>query len=279
MFNNIAKPYYVEYKNIAPDACDYTLAFNGKEFLIKDTGNAPAFPKYGDYEKNAPVRYLFSIDNEHYFLYTGTNYPVGTAFSWIGSDFFRTKKMGKDVSFAGITAFHIIKWYRANRYCGVCGNLMEHDGKERMVYCPKCGNTVYPRISPAIILAVYDGDRLLMTKSRRKNARLSSLIAGFAEVGETLEEAAAREAFEETGVHIKNIRYYRSQPWGLTDTLLAGFYAELDGDPTITIQEEELTDAQWVPRDELECTFEDFSLTNDMIWHFKQGNFEELIGK
>lgn len=278
MFNNIEpQRYHVEYHDLVPRLGDRIVCYNGKEFLVKTDGDSISFPTYEEYDIASPYRYLFSIEDDRYFLYIGDVYPEERRFSWVTSDFFRSKQMSKAMNFAGITAFHLAKWYRANRFCGVCGNKMEHDGIERMMHCPECGNTVYPRISPAIILAVYDGDRLLMSKYKnRKNARFV-LIAGFAEIGESLEDAARREAFEETGIRIKNIRYYRSQPWGLTDTLLAGFYAELDGDETITVEEDELADAQWIPREEIECSFDDFSLTNDMIWHFKQNDFKDLI--
>lgn len=278
MFNNIEpKHYHVEYKSVIPSDDDYMISFNGREFLIKTAGDSAVFPTYKDYNKNSPYCYLFSVEDDHYFLYTGDKYPEGNNFSWVKSDFFRSRQMSKDMNFAGITAFHAAKWYRANRYCGMCGRPMEHDMKERMMHCTNCGNMVYPKISPAVILAVYDGDKLLMSKYKnRKNARFV-LLAGFAEIGESLEDTAMREAFEETGVRIKNLRYYRSQPWGLTDTLLSGFYAELDGDPSITVQEDELAEAKWIPREDIECSFDDFSLTNDMIWHFKQGDFKELL--
>lgn len=273
MFNDILpESYNVEYKETIPESNDYMIAFNGKEFLLKNTERGFSFPVCSDCGTSFQCRYLFSVGNRNYFLYTESDYPSDSLFFWAGSDFFRLKRLPKAINFAGITAFHIIKWYRANRYCGVCGAEMLHSDKERMLYCPECGNMVYPKISPAVILAIHDGERLLMSKYKnRKNARYV-LLAGFVEVGETLEHAAMREAFEETGIHIKNLRYYRSQPWGLTDTLLAGFYAELDGDSEITVEENELAEAKWIPRDEIECTFDDFSLTNDMIWHFKQGD-------
>ena len=129
---------------------------------------------------------------------------------------------------------------------------------------------------PDLILAVTDGDRLLMSRYRGKESTRplgedGVLLAGYMEVGETPEDAARREIWEETGVRVKNLRYYRSQPWGYSDTLLLGFTAELDGDDTITLQEDELSAAGWVPRGEIVRENEDFSLTNEMITAFREG--------
>ena len=115
--------------------------------------------------------------------------------------------------------------------------------------CPECKNIEYPKISPAVIVAVTNGNRLLLSRYARGGYRNYALIAGFAEVGETLEDTVRREVMEEVGLKVKNIRYYKSQPWSFSDSLLVGFFAELDGDDTITLEEEELAEAVWFERD------------------------------
>ena len=98
-----------------------------------------------------------------------------------------------------------------------------------------------------------------------------ALIAGFTEIGETLEECVAREVMEETGLKVKNIRYYKSQPWGIVCDLLVGFFCEVDGDDTIKMDESELKVAEWRARADVELQPDQFSLTNEMMTVFKQG--------
>lgn len=138
------------------------------------------------------------------------------------------------------------------------------------MYCPECHQMEYPKISPAVIIAVMDGSRLLLSKYADREYKKYALLAGFAEVGETLEETVRREVMEEVGLKVKNIRYYKSQPWSFTDTLLAGFFAELDGAAEITLDRQELAVAEWFEREELPVKYEDCSLTNEMIIAFKE---------
>ena len=137
--------------------------------------------------------------------------------------------------------------------------------------CPVCGNRSYPRIMPAVIVGVTDGERILMTRYRGREYNGHALIAGFCEIGETGEDTVRREVFEETGVRVKNITYYKSQPWGTANDLLMGFYCELDGDPGITMDPNELKYAAWVKREKIELQPDDCSLTNEMMMMFKTG--------
>ncbi|MEE3393561.1 MAG: NUDIX domain-containing protein [Lachnospiraceae bacterium] len=98
-----------------------------------------------------------------------------------------------------------------------------------------------------------------------------ALIAGFTEIGETFEQTVAREVFEESGLRVKNIRYYKSQPWGVADDILAGFLCDVDGSDTINMDKNELRIAKWVTRDEIELQSNDFSLTNEIMTMFKNG--------
>ena len=119
------------------------------------------------------------------------------------------------------------------------------------MFCPACQTTEYPKISPAVIVGVRNGNRLLLSKYAGRNAKRYALIAGFAEIGETLEQTVQREVMEEVGLTVKNIQYYKSQPWALSGSLLAGFYCDLDGDDTITLDKNELAVAQWFEREEI----------------------------
>lgn len=148
---------------------------------------------------------------------------------------------------------------------------MRHDTKERMVRCEKCGNMEYPKICPAVIVGVTSGNRLLLTKYAGRDYKKYALIAGFAEIGESIEDTVRREVMEEVGLQVKNLRFYKSQPWSFSDTLLMGFYCELDGGDTITLEEEELSFAQWFEREEIPEGTDEISLTNEMIRSFKNG--------
>ena len=155
-------------------------------------------------------------------------------------------------------------------FCGKCAERLAPDDKERALRCPKCGNVIYPRINPAVIVGVTNGDRLLLTKYKTGYGS-NALVAGFTEIGETLEETVAREVMEETGIKVKNIRYYKSQPWGMALDILMGFYCDVDGDDTITMDESELKYAEWVKREEIILQPNNLSLTNEMMRMFKEG--------
>ena len=142
---------------------------------------------------------------------------------------------------------------------------------ERALVCPTCGRTVYPKICPAVIVAVCHGDRLLLTKYAGRSFRRYALVAGFNEIGESIEETVQREVLEETGLQVDNLRFYKSQPWVVTDSLLFGFFAELAGPDCIHLQEEELAEAQWFPRNALPTDHSSDSLTGEMIEIFRAG--------
>ena len=123
---------------------------------------------------------------------------------------------------------------------------------------------------PAVSVGVINGNRLLITRYRTGFAH-NALIAGFTEIGETAEQTVAREVMEEAGIRVKNLRYYKSQPWGIANDLLLGYYCEVDGDDTIHMDEGELKYAQWVAREDIQLQPDDFSLTNEMMTRFKEG--------
>lgn len=136
--------------------------------------------------------------------------------------------------------------------------------------CLSCGQTEYPKICPAVIVAVTKGDQLLLTKYAGRSFRRYALIAGFTEIGETVEETVQREVMEEVGLKVKNIRYYKSQPWSFSGTLLMGFFADLDGDDHIHLDENELSVAEWHSREEVPED-DGISLTREMMQVFRDG--------
>lgn len=257
-----------QFRNEAPHADSFVISINDGKVLLSEE-KTEIFPKFGQIEDIInDYKYLFSIDNSTFYLSEDPIFLKG--YDYVSKDTFRELKP-KHMAFAGVTAYHIKKWYDNNKFCGYCGNKLFHDNKQRMLKCNSCGSTVYPRIDPAVIVGVTNGDKLLLTRYNNRPYKRYALIAGFNEVGESLEETVKREVMEEAGLKVKNIRYYKSQPWGFADDILMGYFCEVDGDDTITMDEEELSEAVWVERDEISVEYEDLSLTNEMIVLFKEG--------
>ena len=213
--------------------------------------------------------YLFSIGEEDYFLtdIAADTQIEGFAFHKMFS--VRTMQPMKDV-FAAATAWHLYVWYRDNQFCGRCGINLKHDTLQRMMRCPKCGNLVFPKIAPAVIIGLTDGDKILMTKYAGREYKRYALIAGFTEIGETAEETVAREVMEEVGLKVKNIRYYKSQPWGFDSNLLLGYFCDLAEKAEIQLEEEELSLAEWVDYKDVPDDPEGLSLTREMMVHFRE---------
>ncbi len=149
-----------------------------------------------------------------------------------------------------MVAVHILEWDRTNLFCGRCGAPLSMRTDLRAKECAACGRLIFPRISPAIIVAIERGDRILLARAARFAEELYSVLAGFVEPGETLEEAVYREVKEEVGITVKNIRYFGSQPWPFPDSLMVGFTADYDAGE-IAIDGEEITAARWFRVDDL----------------------------
>ena len=151
-------------------------------------------------------------------------------------------------------AVQIVAWDRTHQFCSQCGAPVEALPNERAKRCPSCGLVSYPRISPAIIIAVVKhtdkGQRILLARNHRFPTGRYSVLAGYVEPGETLEECAQREVCEETGIDITNIHYFGSQPWPFPNSLMIGFTADYAGGE-ITLEDSELADAQWFAADRL----------------------------
>ena len=171
-------------------------------------------------------------------------------------------------------AVHIIEWDRTTRYCGYCG--METTRARGMVAkeCPCCELLSFPRISPAIIVLVERDNRVLLARVKRFTSELYSVLAGFVEPGETLEEAVEREIEEEVGIRVKNIRYFGSQPWPFPDSLMVGFTAEYDSGE-IAIDEAEITDAGWFEPEKLPTVPGKISIARQLIDWFVEEKTKE----
>ena len=216
--------------------------------------------------------YLFEIDQTAFFLLRTIPDAVKAALAEHGTGVFRNMKPTY-LALVGATALHLSAWYRANQFCGRCGGAMERDNAERAMRCPSCGQIVYPRINPAVLAAVRHRDKLLLTHyANRPNATRYALVAGFTEIGETLEDTVRREVMEEVHLPIKNIRYHGSQPWGFAGNIMVGFWADLDSeDETVILDRSELDEGVWLSREEIPVEETPVSLTHTMIQLFRQG--------
>lgn len=164
---------------------------------------------------------------------------------------------------------HIADWESSFRYCGRCGTLTGNHPKERAKLCPKCGLISYPRISPAMICAVTRGDEILLARGNRFTIPVYSVLAGFVEPGESLEETVSREIMEETRISVKNIKYFGNQPWPFSSSLMLAFTAEYDGGDII-IDDDEIIDAGWYKADNLPMLPSPYSIARRLIADFEK---------
>ena len=164
-------------------------------------------------------------------------------------------------------AMQLLEWRRNHKFCSHCGSETEVHSSEYAMVCPACRYHQYPRVQPCVITVITRGDdEILLAKNAKNKSNMYGLIAGFVEVGETLEAAVQRETLEEVGIKLKNIQYLSSQPWPFPSNLMIAFKAEYDsGD--LVLQEEEISDAQFFKFDQLpEIPFAG-SIAHAMIQH------------
>ena len=256
------------FTSMTPLAGDKVLLFDSDgRLLVSIRDGEIRFTAGKDVPAGGTV-YLFSLDGDRYFCALA---PAESALP--GYEFRSVRELreacgGKEL-FAAFTAYHLWQWYADNRRCGRCGGLNKCHPSERALQCSRCGHVIYPRINPAVIVGVIQGDSLLITRYRNGYAH-NALVAGFAEIGETLEQTVQREVMEETGVSVHNIRYYKSQPWGIAQDLLVGFYCDADEGSVIRMDTNELKYAEWVRREDIVLQPTNLRLTNEMMRLFKE---------
>jgi len=266
----LPKQFDNQYKDRSPKTGDYVFNICNEGLLIKDSDKLE-FPIYDENEYiDKDLIYLFSIDEKAFFLlddvaFSSSDIKEG----YILRSMHEIRPMGPlHMILAAATAWHLYIWYRDNRFCGRCGKKTLHDKVLRMKRC-ECGNMIFPKIAPAVIVGVTKGDKILMTKYNGRAYTRYALIAGFVEIGEDAEQTVRREVFEEAGIKVKNIRYYKSQPWGFDSNLLLGYFCEADGDDEIVRDEDELSEAIWGTKDMVPDYDENLALTHEMMQVFK----------
>lgn len=216
------------------------IPFGFYDDLNLPTPDTEMMHQIGSYE-DAPV-FLVALNTEH-------DESLQEQFSGLRHILFQHPEM---FEFAA-RAFQVQLFLETHQFCGRCGQPMEKIDWELATHCKPCNHRCYPRISPVVIVAIRKGKQILLAQGKRSTSGFYSVLAGFVESGETLEQAAQREVFEEVGIKIKNLKYFGSQPWPFPHSLMAGFLAEYDSGE-INICEEEILTADWFDLDDMPQT-------------------------
>ena len=275
---------------------DIFLGYRG-DLVLADAGNGgirlPAVGEYlrevligGTGQKDAKnretglsdFRYLFSVDNIRFFTLTDHEAEAFGPYTFQTMRYLRIVKP-MHLAYAAAVGAQLYQWYKRTRFCGACGEKLVHAEKERMMRCPVCGEMYFPVISPSVIVAVRNGEKILLTKyapthfpqSTHNVKATYALVAGYIEIGETPEQCVQREVMEEVGLRVKNIRIWKNQPWPFSATLLLGYFCDLEGSDRVTLQEDELSVAEWVDRSDMPDRSADISLTSNMMEAFRKG--------
>lgn len=270
--DDLSELYLNAFQNRAPKPTDIALVYHGFYFEAKQDGEFFSLPHMCELSEAVsalPYRFAFCLGKTAYFLIDAEEIEADPA-QMISDVAYRSMQPADNVFAVGVGS-SLLSFYRTNRFCGHCGARMEDSSDERAMVCSSCGMTVYPKISPAVIVAITDGDKLLLTKYAGREFKRYALVAGYNEIGESIEDTVHREVMEEVGLKVKNLRFYKSQPWVFTNSLLMGFFCDLDGDDKITLQEDELAEADWFDRKDLPDDHSGISLTGEMIEVFRRG--------
>lgn len=228
---------FLQTQQVIPDHRQYLGSWNGTHCYAVSLRRETSLPE-GIVERN--LRHLYGLIDDELF--------------WIGG-----------------RGLQLVTWERTSRFCGHCGHTMENSEDERAKVCPACEFRNYPRISPAVIVAVIRDDRILLARAFRFPYKLYSVIAGFVEPGETLEQCVRREILEEVKVEVRDLRYFGSQPWPFPNSLMIAFTAEYAGGE-IRIDQEEIMDAGWFTADNLPPIPDRVSIARRLIDWFVEKN-------
>ena len=248
--------------------------FRGMEILLHaETMTLPAFDQLASLLPEGFVPFeLAHTDSHSLFTFRPSQpfeLPETEAVRYFSINIFRS--LPHETAALITTSWHLWSWYQNNRFCGCCGHELVPCAQERALHCAHCGRMVFPTISPAVITAITCGDQILLARNANSPFSNYALVAGYVEVGETLEHAVRREALEEVGVHLQSVRYLGDQPWGVSGSHMFAFQAEADSNEPLTIQKNELSDARWFRRSELVEREHAVSIAFELIERFRKG--------
>ncbi|AYM03284.1 NAD(+) diphosphatase [Levilactobacillus yiduensis] len=254
----------------APRPTDVVFSYHDGQILVVDQQTIPRVSDLTQWGfATSQLIYLFTIDETAYYLTLETVAPT-TRRQYQPVNTLRHLQP-QSLAFASATAAHLGHWYASNQFCGRCGHRLTASDTARKLVCDNCGNQLFPTISSAIIVGVTHGEQLLLTKFLMGYDRYA-LLSGYVEIGEMLADTVRREVHEEVGLSVHNIRYYGSQPWGFSGSLLVGFFADLDQVHAIDLEEDELAQAKWFDRHAIPHDDTTTSLSWQMIEAFRRGD-------
>jgi NAD+ diphosphatase len=257
------------------------FAFQGNNLLVSEESSSVTIPPLNDLsELGFPVlsqNYLGMFEGRPcYAVEVPENSapPSSMAFEGLRQVYGR---LDEDLFWIATRAIQIVDWDRTHRFCGRCGAPTEAQKAERSKKCTKCGLLHFPRLAPAIIVAIERGDQLLLARARRFPTVMYSVLAGFVEPGESLEETVAREVKEEVGLSLKDIRYFGSQPWPFPHSLMIGFTATYAGGE-ISLDDNEILEAGWYTVDNLPPLPGKISIARKLIdWFIAKHGIEPRV--
>ena len=266
-FNN----HYIPFKKIGE--MDFIFHYNGDKILLRTCGDEFEIPRRIDFPEirdEAENTFLFTFDEVPCFLLLDDMKAVKPGFVYKELSFFRYTRQ-QEIAWVSLAGFHLMNWYSQNLFCGKCGAGTRQKPDDRAIICTNCNTIIYPRISPAVIVAITCNDKILLARNSNFAGNWYSLIAGYVDIGESLEEALIREVKEEVGLDVKNIRYYKSQPWPLSGSMMIGFVAEADENQPVSTDNKEIAEAAWFTRGNLPDHSLNLSIAGEMIEKFESG--------
>ncbi|ADK15013.1 MULTISPECIES: NAD(+) diphosphatase [Clostridium] len=256
-------------------ASDLCCVFHNQNLLVKKEGNTFVIPTFDDI-KLLNIEYqteffLGSIEKKSCFAIESTS-ELNLPINFNLMDLYDLGSLLDEQSFLiSGRASQILNWDKTHRFCGKCGSKTENKKDEMAKICPNCNHIMYPVICPAIIVAVTKGDKILLAHNNGFKDNMYGLIAGFVEAGEDLNSAVKREVFEEVGIKVKNIEYYRSSPWPFPNSLMIGFFAEYESDQ-IKVDGSEIKQADWFTKDNFPNIPKKFTIARSLINEFSKRN-------
>ena len=261
---NLYSDYSIDFKeDYTSQNESYYLIFNHKrELYLTDDRSIPL--ENNDFLRNFNMNfklYIGKYRNKELFV-------VNADTSINCHPLFEVYEFDKDTYQIATRGILINDWYLHNQYCGRCGTKTVIKENSMSLICPQCKTSFHGKIQPAVIIAIHKDDKLLMARHSYNTRVKYALIAGFVEMGESIEEAVHREVKEEVGINVKNLKYMGSQPWPFPNSLMCAYKAEYDSGE-IMVDGNEILKAKWFSKDEIEDNDSDISIYSLLIDDFK----------
>jgi NAD+ diphosphatase len=251
-----------------PDPPVLCFAFRGNEILLAVDGDSARIPTLAEAGMDDAVLEVGELGGMRCVAFgiTAPDAPAPRGCQWmpLRASF---RVLPADAFRMAGRASEIVEWERAHRFCGRCGGRTAASGETLARRCTNCGALHYPRLSPAVLVSVTRGDRILLARSAHFPPGMFSTLAGFVDPGESLEETVVREVREEVGIEVANVRYFGSQPWPFPSSLMVAFTAEHAGGE-LAPDPAEIEEAAWYAADEIPTVPPPISLARALIDHF-----------